>query len=117
MFVGENVSPIATSFYGFYDENGNYSIDRVRELVEAAETSESYRMIRDYLFDAARTNRYNEKYISLFNAGTYVNGLERKRAIEENNATASVDFVMSPGTYFPEDSTVVVNKADVETCL
>ena len=23
MFVGENLSPIATSFYGFYDENGN----------------------------------------------------------------------------------------------
>jgi len=114
MFVGDNRSPIASSFYGFYDENGNYSVDRVREFVEAAESSESYRMIRDYLFDAARTNRFNEKYISLFNAGTYVNGLERKRAIEENNATANVSFVMSPGMYYPEDSTVVVSKADVE---
>ena len=114
MFVGDNLSPIATSFYGFYDEDGNYSVDRVRELVEGAETSETYRMIRDYLFDAARTNRYNEKYISLFNAGTYVNGLERKRAIEENNATANVSFVMSPNMYYPEDSTVVVSKADVE---
>ena len=114
MFVGDNLSPIATSFYGFYDEDGNYSVDRVRELVEGAETSETYRMIRDYLFDAARTNRYNEKYISLFNAGTYVNGMERKRAIEENNATANVSFVMSPNMYYPEDSTVVVSKADVE---
>ena len=114
MFIGEALSPIATSFYGFYDEDGNYSIDRVRDLVEGAESSESYRMIRDYLFDAARINRFNEKYVSLFNAGTYVNALERKRAIEENNATASVDFVMSPGTYYPEDSTIVVSKADVE---
>jgi len=114
MFVGDNLSPVATGFYGFYDEDGNYSTDRVREFVEAAESSESYRMIRDYLFDAARTNRFNEKYISLFNAGTYVNGLERKRAIEENNATANVSFVMSPGMYFPEDSTVVISKADVE---
>ena len=114
MFVGDNLSPIATSFYGFYDEDGNYSTDRVREFVEGAETSETYRMIRDYLFDAARTNRFNEKYISLFNAGTYVNGLERKRAIEENNATANVSFVMSPNMYYPEDSTVVVSKADVE---
>ena len=114
MFVGDNISPIASSFYGFYDENGSYSVDRVREFVEAAESSESYRMIRDYLFDAARTNRFNEKYISLFNAGTYVNALERKRAIEENNATANVSFVMSPNMYYPEDSTVVVSKADVE---
>ena len=114
MFVGDNLSPIASSFYGFYDEDGNYSVDRVRELVEGAETSETYRMIRDYLFDAARTNRFNEKYISLFNAGTYVNALERKRAIEENNATANVSFVMSPNMYYPEDSTVVVSKADVE---
>ena len=114
MFVGDNISPIASSFYGFYDEDGNYSVDRVRELVEGAETSETYRMIRDYLFDAARTNRFNEKYISLFNAGTYVNALERKRAIEENNATANVSFVMSPNMYYPEDSTVVVSKADVE---
>ena len=114
LFVGDNPSPIASSFYGFYDENGNYSVDRVRELVEGAETSETYRMIRDYLFDAARTNRFNEKYISLFNAGTYVNALERKRAIEENNATANVSFVMSPNMYYPEDSTVVVSKADVE---
>ena len=114
MFVGDNISPIASSFYGFYDENGSYSVDRVREFVENAESSESYRMIRDYLFDAARTNRFNEKYVSLFNAGTYVNSLERKRAIEENNTTASVDFVMSPGSFFQEDSSVVVSKAEVE---
>ncbi|MBE6252178.1 MAG: hypothetical protein E7109_01490 [Bacteroidales bacterium] len=114
MFVGDNLSPVASNFYGFFDEDGNYSVDRVRELVEAAETSESYRMIRDYLFDNARSNRFNEKYLGLFNAGTYVNALERKRAIEENNVTANVDFVLAPGTYFPEDSTVVVNKSEVE---
>ena len=96
LFVGDNISPVASSFYGFYDEDGNYSVDRVRELVEGAETSESYRMIRDYLFNASRTNRYNEKYISLFNAGTYVNALERKRAIEENNTTASVARKIPP---------------------
>ncbi len=114
MFVGDNISPIASSFYGFYDENGSYSVDRVREFMEAAESSETYRIIRDYLLDAARINRFNEKYVSLFNAGTYVNALERKRAIEENNTTASVDFVMSPGSFFQEDSSVVVNKAEVE---
>ena len=114
MFVGDNVSPVVSSFYGFYDEDGTFSIERVRDLMEGAETSEAYRQIRDYLQNAVRSNRFNEKYIGLFNAGTYVNALERKRAIEENNTTASVDFVVAPATFFPEDSTVVVSKAEVE---
>ena len=114
MFVGENISPVVSSFYGFYDEDGNFSIERVRDLNEGAETSEAYRQIRDYLQNAVRSNRFNEKYLALFNAGTYVNSLEMKRAIEENNTTASVDFVLTPASYFPEDSTVVVSKAEVE---
>ncbi len=43
-----------------------------------------------------------------------MNSLELKRAIEENNTTASVDFVMSPCSFFQEDSSVVVSKAKVE---
>lgn len=114
MFVGSNPSAVASGFAGFYDEEGNYSTARVSEFMEMAETNENYRLIRDYLQNAARSNRFSEKYIGLYNAGSYVNALERKKAIEENNATASVDFVLAPGTFFPEDSTVVVSSADIK---
>ena len=114
MFVGNSISPVVSNFYGFYDEEGNFSTDRVREFVESADASETYRLIRDYLQDNARNNRFNEKYIALFNAGSYVNALERKLAIEENNTTANVSFVVAPGTYFPEDTTVVVSASDIK---
>ena len=114
MFVGNSISPVVSNFYGFYDEEGNFSTDRVREFVESADASETYRLIRDYLQDNARNNRFNKKYIALFNAGSYVNALERKLAIEENNTTANVSFVVAPGTYFPEDTTVVVSASDIK---
>jgi len=115
MFVGDNLSPVVSSFPAFFDENGNFSIERVSEIMEVAETSESYRMIRDYLQDNARINRYTEKYISLFTAGSYVNALELKNAIGENNTTASVDFVVSPSSYYLQnDSTVVVTAKEIK---
>ena len=53
-------------------------------------------------------------YFNLFNAASYVNSLETKNAMQENNTTASVSFVMSPNTYFPMDSTVVVTPAEIK---
>ncbi len=115
LFVGDNLSPVVSSFPAFYDQDGNFSVERVSELMEAAESSESYRLIRDYLVDNVRTNRFMEKYTSLFNAGSYVNALERKNAIEENNTTASVDFVLAPGSYYlQKDSSVVVSAQEIQ---
>ena len=115
MFVGDNISPVVSSFPAFYDENGNFSVERVSEIMEVAETSESYRMIRDYLQDNVRINRFTEKYIGLFTAASYVNALEVKNAIVENNTTASVDFVVSPSNYYLQnDSTVVVSAKEIK---
>ena len=111
LFVGDNVSPVLLSMGLFNDENGEFSPALVREFLENTGADESGRgkLLRNYLQNAVRSTRYNEKYYSLFNAGAYVNSLEMKRTIEENNNTASVDFVMVPNTYYPADSAVVVS--------
>ena len=116
MFVGENVSPVVSSMRFFMDENGNFSQDKVREFMEEASADESGRLVllRDYLQNAVRNNRYMEKYVSLIDAASYVNSLETQNAMQENNTTASVSFVMSPNTYFPMDSTVVVTPAEIK---
>ena len=57
MFVGSTPSAVASGFAGFYDEQGNYSSARVSEFMEMAESNESYRLVRDYLQNAARSNR------------------------------------------------------------
>ena len=116
LFVGDEVSPVLASMGIFNDENGNFSSAAVREFMENTSADESGRgvLLRNYLQNAVRSNRINEKYASLFTAGSYVNSLEQQRAIAENNTTASVQFVMAPNTYYPEDSTIVVSSADIK---
>ena len=116
LFAGENISPVLLSMGIFNDENGEFSTDVVREFMENAEADQSGRgaLLLKYLQNAVRSTRLNEKYFSLFTAGGYVNSLESKLAVEENNTVASVDFVMAPNTYYPVDSAVVVTDAAIK---
>ena len=116
LFVGENVSPVVASMGFFMDEDGNFSPARVRDFMEEAASDQNGRVVllRNYLQNAARSNRYSEKYNGLFQAASYVNSLEVNRAMEENNTTASVNFVMAPNTYFPQDSAIVITSAEIK---
>ena len=116
LFIGEEVSPVIANFGLFADENGNFSSSRVRDFMEEVAADQSGRgvLLRDYLQDAVRSERFTEKYNTLFTAGSYVNSLEQQRAIEENNTTASVRFVMVPTMYTPMDSTVIISSAEIK---
>ena len=116
LFIGEEISPVLASSGLFADENGNFSPALVRQFMENVSADESGRgiMLRNYLLNAVRSNRYSEKYFNLFNAASYVNSLESQNAISENNTTANVSFVVAPHTYYPMDSTVVISSADVQ---
>ena len=116
LFIGDNPSPVLVSLGIFNDENGNYSNSSVRSFLENVASDESGRgvLLRNYLQNIVRSNRYNEKYNSLFLNSAYVNSLEQQRAIAENNTTAEVSFVMAPNTYYPQDSTVVISSSDIK---
>ena len=114
MFVGDNLSPIVASSGIFMDENGEFSPARVRDFME--QTSDDYNglLVRNYIQNAVRTNRYTEKYNSLFLASSYMNSLEVKNAVAEGNTAATVSFVMDPNTYFPQDSTIVISDSEIK---
>lgn len=116
LFIGENVSPVLTSMGIFNDENGVFSTEAVRNFLESVNSDESGRgvLLRNYLQELVLSNRYNEKYVGLFNAASYVNSLELRNAMAENNTTASVDFVVSPTLYYPVDTTVVITPAEIK---
>ena len=116
MFIGEDISPVIASSGLFLDENRNFSPALVRDFMENVANDETGRgiLLRNYLQNAVRSNRYNEKYVGLFNAASYVNSLESKNAVAENNTTADVSFVMVPNTYYPIDSTIVVSSSDIQ---
>ncbi len=116
LFIGNEISPVIASSGLFMDENRNFSPALVREFMENVAADESGRglLLRNYLQNAVRSNRYNEKYTGLFNAASYVNSLESQRAVEENNTTANVSFVMVPNTYYPLDTTVVISTSEIQ---
>jgi len=117
LFIGDEVSPVISNSGIFTDENGNFSVAAVRTFMEQVTADESGRgvLLRDYLQNAVRSERYSSKYNSLFTAASYVNSLEQKRAIEENNTTANVAFVVVPNSYSPVDSTVVISDASIKS--
>ncbi len=116
LFIGQNVSPVLLSMGIFNDENGAYSTEAVRGFLENVSSDESGRgiLLRNYLQNAVRSTRFSEKYNALFTASAYVNSLEMKNAVAENNTTADVNFVMAPNTYYPMDSTIVVSNAEIK---
>ena len=116
LWIGESISPVLLSLGMFNDENGAYSTATVRDFMENVAADESGRgiLLRNYLQNAVRSTRYNEKYNALFGASAYVNSLEQKNAVAENNTTAAVDFVMAPNTYYPMDSTIVVSGSEIK---
>ena len=116
LFIGENTSPVLNSMGIFRGTDGSFSTDAVREFIETAKSDESGRgqLLLNYIQNLVRSNRYAEKYNGLFSAGEYVNSLERNRAIEENNTTATVSFVVSPNLYTPQDSSIVITSAEIQ---
>ena len=115
MFMEEDkLSPVVASSGIFMDENGAFSPARVRDFMEETSADANGLLVRNYMQNAARSNRYSEKYAALFQAASYVTSLELKNAVAENNSAANVSFVMVPNTYFPQDSTVVVSDAAVK---
>lgn len=116
LWIGESISPVLLSLGMFNDENGAYSTATVHDFMENVAADESGRgmLLRNYLQNAVRSTRYNEKYNALFGASAYVNSLEQKNAVAENNTTAAVDFVMAPNTYYPMDSTIVVSGSEIK---
>ena len=79
LFVGENPSPVVASSGLFFDQEGNFSPELVRDFMEQASADESGRMliIRNYLQNSVRNNRYSEKYGNLFSAASLVNSLQQ----------------------------------------
>ena len=116
LILGNEKSPVITSLGIFNDADGNFSPAVVNQMLEEMAADESGRgiLLRNYILNTVRTNRYTEKYMGLFTAASYVNSLEQKNAMAENNTTADVSFVMSPNSYFPQDSSVVVSPSEIK---
>ena len=110
---GNNLSPLIAQNPVFMDESGSFSRSQFISFIQNVDSDPALRRYWDYLQSSVVNQAYYEKYASLFAAGSYVNALELRRDIAENNTTTDVDFVMLPVAY-GIDSTIVVSSNEIK---
>lgn len=113
--TGDMVSPIISGDPIFRDESGNFSKERLIELVHnmSSDQSGNIRMYWDYIQNTVLTQQYYAKYGSLFSQSNITNPLMLSKKVEENNNTTDVEFVMVPFGY-TIDSTIVVSDSEIK---
>ena len=115
LLAGDMVSPVIAQNPAFMDENGVFSKAALQDFINNVSTDNTGRLAAywNYIKNTVQTQQYYAKYGSLFTQTNNQNPLMLKRAIEENNNTANVDFVMVP-LGFTTDTTIKVAAADIK---
>ena len=115
LLAGDMVSPLISQNPAFADENGNFSKAALQNLINSAAQDGTGRIQAywNYIQNSVNIQQYYAKYGSLFNSSNVQNPVMLRRAIEENNNSANVDFVMVPMGY-TIDTTVKVSSADIK---
>ena len=111
---GDIASNVISMNPAFCDENGNFSKEALLQFVSYVDSDESGRLklYWNYLQNAAQTQQYYAKYMSLFAQSNFVNSLMLAEQVAENNNTFDVEFVMVPFG-FENDSTIVVSDSEI----
>ena len=124
MLVGSNISPMMMSNQMFFNENGQFDVNIVKQFISMLDSDDAsqnipyeqlrlYRNYWRYWEHAIKTNRLQEKYTNLLNAALVVNPLEAKYAYD--NAKVSADAVYAMKNYFSvADSTINVSDAEIK---
>ena len=77
IIAGNIDSPVFTQNPAFFDENGNFSTDMVREFLSYKDSDQTGRLqlYWDYLVESAKTQEFYAKYMSLFTQSNFTNAL------------------------------------------
>ena len=115
LISGEISSPVISQNPAFCDENGVFSKEALLQFISYIESDQTGRLqiYWDYLQEAAMTQQYYAKYMSLFSQSNFANALMLSEQVAENNNTFNVEFVMVPFG-FAVDSTIVVSDSEIK---
>ena len=111
---GEVASAVISQNPAFCDENGNFSKEALLQFISYVDSDETGRLklYWEYLQNAAQTQQYYAKYMSLFTQSNFANPLMLAEQVADNNNTFNVEFVMVPYG-FENDSTIVVSDSEI----
>ena len=112
---GTNISPVLLQDPSFMDENGQFSRERVAQLVQAIAQDQTGQlgMYWGYLENNIEKSQKVAKYLSLLEHSMFMSPVELNRMIAENNTSYNVDFVVKPYG-FSVDSSIVVSDSEIK---
>ena len=112
---GDIISPVISQNPAFCDENGVFSKEALLQFISYIESDQTGRLqlYWSHLQEAAMTQQYYAKYLSLFSQSNIANTLMLANQVAENNNTFNVEFVMVPFG-FAQDSTIVVSDSEIK---
>ncbi|MBO6067998.1 MAG: SurA N-terminal domain-containing protein [Bacteroidales bacterium] len=112
---GSNISPVLLSQSAFLDENGNFSHEALAQFIQNIDydATGSYGAYWNYLRDQIYKQQLYSKYNALLYNSSIYNPLQTNLAIESNNLTSEVDFVMAT-VGFAADSTLKITNDDIK---
>ena len=112
---GTNISPVLLQDPSFMDENGQFSREKVAQLVQAIGQDQTGQlgMYWGYLENNIEKSQKVAKYLSLLEHSMFMSPVELNRAIAENNTSYNVDFVVQPYG-FSVDSSIVVSDSEIK---
>ena len=112
---GDIASSVISQNPAFCDENGVFSKEALLQFIGAIESDQTgrFKLYWEYLQNAAQTQQYYAKYMSLFTQSNFANALQLADQVAENNNTFNVEFVMVPFG-FAMDSTIVISDSEIK---
>lgn len=113
--VGEMTSPVLAQNYAFLNEAGEFDPAVLSDFVSNLDSDPNGRsaLYWNYLQNTINTQQYYAKYGSLFTASDFQNPLMLRKAIEENNESSDIEFVLVPYG-FTTDSTITVSGNEIK---
>lgn len=114
--TGDNLSPLVAQNPAFVDENGYFSKSQLSAFLQSMNVDQTGQLALywNYLQNSILNNQYAQKYNALFTGGSFVNALQLRNEVAENNNTTDVDFIMVPFGY-QIDSTITVSDSEIKS--
>ena len=111
---GEIASAVISQNPAFCDENGVFSKEALLQFISAIESDQTgrFKLYWEYLQNAAQTQQYYAKYMSLITQSNFANALQLADQVAENNNTFNGEFDMVPFG-FAKDSTIVISDSEI----
>ena len=112
---GANISPVLSSQSAFLDENGEFSREALSQFIQNIDydATGTYAAYWDYLRDQIYKQQLYSKYDALLYNSSVFSPLQASRAIEDNNLTSDVDFIMVT-VGFAADSTLNITSNEIK---